>query len=96
MRKEDSLKVIALVAMKSDLGNNILPISEINQFAKEYDLLVVEASALNGSNIIALFEQLAIAYKQTSEEFGKLNRTMYHIVGVNSLPPHPNCNVFVI
>lgn len=95
MRKEDSLKVIALVAMKSDLGNQFIPINEINEFAKEYDLLVVEASALKGSNVVPLFEQIAIAYKQTLEEFGKVNENMSHIIGVNSMLPRKGKNFYI-
>lgn len=92
IRAGNEHQIIAFVATKADLGNNTIPISEVNEFAKQYDLLPMEVNAREGQNVIALFEQIAVACKQTLEqEGGALPSRPYHIAGVDhqSVPCMP-------
>ena len=75
------------MATKADIGNNTIPVSEVNEFAKQYDLLPMEVNAREGKNVIALFEQIAVACKQTLEQEGSgLPARPFHIAGVDYRP----------
>ena len=78
--------------MKSDLGG-VLSMAEVNEFSKSLQLtrevLTVEASAMDGTNIMNIFEKIAFACKSfdtSNASTGCFQSNDYHILGVNSMP----------
>ena len=91
LRKEENSIVIGFVASKTDLGN-VIPTIEVNEFSRLHDLIALQTSSKNGTSVIELFEQIAVACKQTYEyQNTPLQVNQCNILGVNNIlsPTNP-------
>jgi len=86
LRKEDNPALIALVATKYDSDGTALP-EEIAELSKQYDLIFMNTSAKCGTNIIKLFDHLALTYKKYLEKHQSSPSLNHFVVGVNSFAP---------
>jgi len=57
--KSSPNQVTAFVGNKKDLPNRLVDLSEVEKYANETNLIFIETSALDGENVIQLFQLLA-------------------------------------
>jgi hypothetical protein len=88
LRKEDNPSLIALVATKYDSDGIPLP-DEVTELSKQYDLIFMNTSAkCGGTNIIKLFDHLAVTFKKNLEKQQLASGlSHFNVVGINSFPP---------